>query len=88
MMGVIALGVMLDRAVKEFVEAGGLEVAVQRRRQPEGQQSEGEEATQTVHARTEREAGRVVNVGPRHRVRWTAGESSETVRASLGRASV
>ena len=43
--------VMVDEAVKEFVESGGFEVAVQRRRQPEGGEGEGENATQARHGR-------------------------------------
>lgn len=41
--------VMVDEAVKEFAEAGGFEVAVQRRGQPEGGEGERENAAEAIH---------------------------------------
>jgi hypothetical protein len=46
---VIAGRVEVVNAVKEVVEAGGFERAMQGRRQPEGDQGEGENAAQTLH---------------------------------------
>jgi hypothetical protein len=46
---------MIGRAVKEFVEPGGFQGAMQRRRQPEGQQRDGNEAAEERHG--EKRAG-------------------------------
>ena len=45
----IAGRVEVVNAVKEIGEAGGFERAVQGRRQPKGDQGEGENAAQTLH---------------------------------------
>jgi hypothetical protein len=47
--------------VKQVVESGGGECAVQRRRQPEGDQGEGEHAAQTLHGWKRKVGGSVVN---------------------------